>query len=157
MGVHSPIFDKIENIFGRFPKPSEMTGKEKIMSEKNDKKESQRTRKKRIFFRVDDEELKFIQARMNLLHIKNREAYLRKMAIDGQCIRYDYSDLENEIRKNNYLMSNAAKNINQIAKRINSTSDFYEADLLDLQEKVEAMMKQQVEICLLYTSDAADD
>ena len=64
------------------------------MSEKNDKKESQRTRKKRIFFRVDDEELKFIQARMNLLHIKNREAYLRKMAIDGQCIRYDYSDLE---------------------------------------------------------------
>ena len=85
------------------------------MSEKNDKKESQRTRKKRIFFRVDDEELKFIQARMNLLHIKNREAYLRKMAIDGQCIRYDYSDLENEIRKNNYLMSNAAKNINQQA------------------------------------------
>lgn len=106
------------------------------MSEKNDKKESQRTRKKRIFFRVDDEELKFIQARMNLLHIKNREAYLRKMAIDGQCIRYDYSDLENEIRKNNYLMSNAAKNINQIAKRINSTSDFTKQTCLIYRKKL---------------------
>lgn len=120
------------------------------MNEKNNKKENQRTRKKRLSFRVDDDELKFIQAKMKVMHIKNREAYLRKMAIDGQCIRYDYSDLEIEIRKNNYLMSNAAKNINQIAKRINSTSEFYEADLYDLQEKVEAMMKQQVEIMKLF-------
>ena len=75
------------------------------MSEKNDKKESQRTRKKRIFFRVDDEELKFIQARMNLLHIKNREAYLRKMAIDGQIIACQ-SPFFDDIERYSRLRSN---------------------------------------------------
>ena len=109
-----------------------------------------RKRNIQMKFWVTEEEKRLIDEKMAQLPTKRYEAYLRKMAIDGQCIRYDYSDLENEIRKNNYLMSNAAKNINQIAKRINSTSDFYEADLLDLQEKVEAMMKQQVEIMKLF-------
>lgn len=120
------------------------------MNEKNDKKEKQRIRKNRIFFRVDDDELKFIQAKMKVMRIKNREAYLRKMAIDGECIRYDYSDFESEIRRNNYLMSNAAKSVNQIAKRVNSMGNFYEADLRDLQNKIEILMKQQVEIMKLF-------
>ena len=120
------------------------------MNEKNDKKEKQRTRKNRIFFRVDDDELKFIQAKMKVLNIKNREAYLRKMAIDGECIRYDYSDFESEMRKNNYLINNAAKSVNQIAKRVNSTSNFYEADLQDLREKFEILRTQQIEIMKFF-------
>ena len=116
------------------------------MNEKNDKKEKQRTRKNRIFFRVDDDELKFIQAKMKVLNIKNREAYLRKMAIDGECIRYDYSDFESEMRKNNYLINNAAKSVNQIAKRVNSTSKFYGEDLQNLREKFEILRTQQIEI-----------
>ncbi len=111
---------------------------------------AERKRAIQLKFYVTEQERTLIAEKMKLLQTDNLGAYLRKMAIDGQCIRYDYSDLENEIRKNNYLMSNAAKNINQIAKRINSTSDFYEADLLDLQEKVETMMKQQIEIMKLF-------
>lgn len=120
------------------------------MNEKNDKKEKQRTRKNRIFFRVDDDELKFIQAKMKVLNIKNREAYLRKMAIDGECIRYDYSDFESEMRKNNYLINNAAKSVNQIAKRVNSTSNFYDEDLQDLREKFEILRTQQIEIMKFF-------
>ena len=120
------------------------------MNEKNDKKEKQRTRKNRIFFRVDDDELKFIQAKMKVLNIKNREAYLRKMAIDGECIRYDYSDFESEMRKNNYLINNAAKSVNQIAKRVNSTSNFYDEDLQDLREKFEIPRTQQIEIMKFF-------
>lgn len=120
------------------------------MNEKNDKKEKQRTRKNRIFFRVDDDELKFIQAKMKVLNIKNREAYLRKMAIDGECIRYDYSDFESEMRKNNYLINNAAKSVNQIAKRVNSTSEFYGEDLQDLREKFEILRTQQIEIMKFF-------
>lgn len=122
----------------------------KVMNEKNDKKEKQRTRKNRIFFRVDDDELKFIQAKMKVLNIKNREAYLRKMAIDGECIRYDYSDFESEMRKNNYLINNAAKSVNQIAKRVNSTSNFYDEDLQDLREKFEILRTQQIEIMKFF-------
>ena len=120
------------------------------MNEKNEKKEKQRTRKNRIFFRVDDDELKFIQAKMKVLNIKNREAYLRKMAIDGECIRYDYSDFEREMRKNNYLINNAAKSVNQIAKRVNSTRNFYDEDLQDLREKFEILRTQQIEIMKFF-------
>lgn len=74
------------------------------MSIEEDKRNQSRVRKNRIVFRVDDSELTFIQAKMKILNIKSREAYMRKMAIDGQCIRYDYSGFEAEIRKNNYLM-----------------------------------------------------
>lgn len=126
------------------------------MDNKNERKEQQRTRKNRIFFRVDDSELKFIQAKMKVLNIKNREAYLRKMAIDGQCIRYDYSGFESEMRKNNYLMSNAAKSINQIAKRVNSTNNFYNEDLQDLKNQVDFLMKIQVEIMEMFMKETEE-
>ncbi|MCM1529793.1 MAG: plasmid mobilization relaxosome protein MobC [Alistipes sp.] len=126
------------------------------MNDKNEIKEKQRVRKKRISFRVDEDELKFIQAKMKMLRIKNREAYLRKMAIDGQCIRYDYSEFESEIRKNNYLMSNAAKSINQIAKRVNSTGNFYGEDLQDLKNQVDLLQKKQVEIMKLFMKETEE-
>jgi len=126
------------------------------MDTKNELKEKQRIRKKRISFRVDEDELKFIQAKMKMLHIKNREAYLRKMAIDGQCIRYDYSEFESEIRKNNYLMSNAAKSINQIAKRVNSTGNFYDEDLQNLKNQVDFLQKKQVEIMKLFMKETEE-
>ncbi|MCM1008318.1 MAG: hypothetical protein NC485_10385 [Ruminococcus flavefaciens] len=126
------------------------------MDNKNEIKEKQRVRKNRLFFRVDDDELKFIQAKMKMLHIKKREAYLRKMAIDGQCVRYDYSEFESEIRKNNYLMSNAAKSINQIAKRVNSTGNFYGEDLQDLKNQVDFLQKKQVEIMKLFMKETEE-
>ena len=95
------------------------------MNPRDEKRNQNRTRKNRIVFCVDDAELKFIQAKMNVMHIKNRGAYLRKMAIDGKCIRYDYSEFATEIKKMNALISNATNNINQIAKRVNTTDNIY--------------------------------
>lgn len=127
------------------------------MSVEEDKRNQSRVRKNRIVFRVDDSELTFIQAKMKILNIKNREAYMRKMAIDGQCIRYDYSGFEAEIRKNNYLMSNAAKNINLIAKRVNSTGNFYSEDLKNLQEQVDFLMERQVKIMELFMKETEEN
>lgn len=127
------------------------------MSIEEDKRNQSRVRKNRIVFRVDDNELTFIQAKMKILNIKNREAYMRKMAIDGQCIRYDYSGFEAEIRKNNYLMSNAAKNINLIAKRVNSTGNFYSEDLKSLQEQVDFLMERQVKIMELFMKETEEN
>lgn len=127
------------------------------MSIEEDKRNQSRVRKNRIVFRVDDSELTFIQAKMKILNIKNREAYMRKMAIDGQCIRYDYSGFEAEIRKNNYLMSNAAKNINLIAKRVNSTGNFYSEDLKSIQEQVDFLMERQVKIMELFMKETEEN
>lgn len=126
------------------------------MNERDEKRNQNRKRKNRIVFYLDDSELKFIQAKMKVLSIKNREAYLRKMAIDGQCIRYDYSGFESEMRKNNYLMSNAAKSINQIAKRVNSTDNFYNEDLQDLKNQVDFLMKRQVEIMEMFMKETEE-
>lgn len=120
------------------------------MDEKNAKKENQRARKIRLSFRVDSDELKFIKAKMNVMHIKNREAYLRKMAIDGECIRYDYSEYAAEIRKNNYLLSNVSNNINQIARRVNSTGNVYDEDIKSMIEILDVIWEQQKKIMRLF-------
>lgn len=126
------------------------------MNNIDEKKNKNRTRKLQINFRVDEDELKFIQAKMKVMGIKNREAYLRKMAIDGQCVRYDCSGLESEIRKSNYFVSNAAKSLNQIAKRVNSTSNFYDEDFKDLKEQMEIIRETQVKIMKLFLRETED-
>ncbi len=126
------------------------------MNEKNGKKEKQRARKIRISFRVDSDELKFIQAKMNVMHIKNREAYLRKMAIDGQCIRYDYSEFSKEVRHSNLYLDNAARNINQIARRVNSTGNMYEEDMQELVRQLDVMWEQQRKIMRLFLKETEE-
>ena len=74
------------------------------------------------------------------------------MAIDGQCIRNDYSEFEREMRKNNYLTSNIAKSLNQIAKRINSTGNFYENEISELIERAEIFEKNQRELMKIFLS-----
>lgn len=49
------------------------------MNEKNNKKENQRTQKKRISFRVDDDELKFIQAKMKVISMLIVLCFFRKI------------------------------------------------------------------------------
>lgn len=126
------------------------------MKPKDEKRNQSRRRKNRIVFYVDDDELKFIQAKMKALHIKNREAYLRKMAIDGQCIRYDYSEFEKEIRRNNYLLSNLANNLNQIARRVNSTGNIYDEDFKDIHEVLETMWEEQKKILRLFMKETEE-
>ena len=126
------------------------------MNEKNGKKEKQRARKIRISFRVDSDELMFIQAKMNVMHIKNREAYLRKMAIDGQCIRYDYSEFSKEVRHSNFYLDNAARNINQIARRVNSTGNMYEEDMQELVRQLDVMWEQQRKIMRLFLKETEE-
>lgn len=89
-----------------------------------------RKRKQRIFFRVSEKELVLIAERMKLTGIQNREAYLRKMAIDGYILNLDLSDIQKMI----YLLGNAVNNLNQIAKRVNVSQNVYKDDINDLRE-----------------------
>jgi len=67
--------------------------------------------------------------------IKNRGAYLRKMALDGYIIRVDFSDVRELVR----LLRNATNNLNQVAKRANETRSIYSADIKDLQDNYEKL------------------
>ena len=71
-------------------------------------------------------------------NIRNREAYLRKMALDGYVVRLDLAD----VRKMVSLLTNATNNLNQIAKRANETRSVYQSDIADLQAHYEKLWEQ---------------
>ena len=67
---------------------------------------------------------------------------LLKMAADGEIIHLEIKGTQEMIR----LLSNATNNINQIAKRVNETGNFYTADLEDLREKYDGLWTHMKEM-----------
>jgi hypothetical protein len=93
-------------------------------------------------FRVDENELDLIKQKMECANIINKEAYYRKMVLDGYVVRIDFSDVREMIR----LLSNATGNINQIAKRVNTDGSIFASDIIDIQENYEQLWVQAKDI-----------
>ena len=94
-------------------------------------KDPKKKRDVRIEFVVSEQEAELIQEHMAELGITNLSAYLRKMAVDGYAVRVDMSDFKALVS----LLRICSNNLNQIAKRVNSTGNLYEEDVADLQER----------------------
>ena len=107
-----------------------------------EKKSVKRTRNIPIQFYVSEEEYDLIMRRMEYSEIKNRRAYLLKMAATGEILHLELRGTQEMIR----LLSNATNNINQIAKRVNETGNFYAADLEDLRERYDELWVHMKEI-----------
>ena len=89
---------------------------------------SGRKRTVQIKFYVTEEERDLIAEKMKLIPTRNMAAYLRKIAIDGYIIQVDHADIKAvtaEIQK-------IGVNINQIAKRVNSTGSVYQEDIEEI-------------------------
>lgn len=101
-----------------------------------------RKRDKPILFYVTQNEKDFIDKNASLMKTKNVSAYIRKMAIDGQVVIKDYSQLKKMTSEINKI----GVNINQISKRINSTSNIYEDDINEIKEKLQEIWQLQKSI-----------
>ena len=77
-----------------------------------------RKREVQLNFRVSPEELALIEQKMAQLGTKNREAYLRKMALDGYVVRLELSELKELVS----LMRYSSNNLNQLARRVQAAS-----------------------------------
>lgn len=77
------------------------------------------------------EEVEQLKQRMAEAGVRNRSAFIRKMALDGYIIKLDTSDIREMIS----LLRHSSNNLNQIAKKVNSTGTIYGADIADLQVK----------------------
>ena len=86
-----------------------------------------------IKFRVTEAERDLIHEKMSLLGTNNLAAYLRKISIDGYIINIDNSDLKAIAAE----MQKIGVNINQIARRVNTTSRIYEQDFEEIKRKVD--------------------
>lgn len=98
-----------------------------------------RTRNVQIKFWVTPEERKLIEQKMAQLPTKRIGAYMRKMAIDGYIIYTDLSEFK-EFQKE---LQAIGRNINQIAKRINSTGSAYDTDIAEIKERLDEIWRLQ--------------
>jgi len=94
-----------------------------------------RKRDVQLNFRVSPEELAMIEQKMAQLGTKNREAYLRKMALDGYVVRLELPELKELVS----LMRYSINNLNQLTRRVHETGRIYDADLKDISQRQEAL------------------
>jgi len=100
------------------------------------------TRKNNIHFMASDKERELIEKRMAQAGVKSLRAYLLKMAVEGEIVRVELEGVKEMVR----LLSNATNNINQIARRVNGTGNFYTADIEELRVRYEEIWGQVREI-----------
>ena len=94
-----------------------------------------RKRDVQLNFRVSPEELALIEQKMTQLGTSNREAYLRKMALDGYVVRLELPELKELVS----LMRYSSNNLNQLTRRVHETGRIYDADLEDISQRQEAL------------------
>ena len=94
-----------------------------------------RKRNLQLNFRVSPEELSQIEEKMQKFGTRNREAFLRKMALDGYVVKLDLPELEELIS----LLRYSSNNLNQLTRRVHETGRIYEADLEDISQRQEQL------------------
>ena len=81
------------------------------------------------------QEERTIAKKMEMIGTENFGAYARKMLIDGYIIVVDYTEQKKLAAEINKI----GVNINTVCRRINSTGRFYQDDIDELKEKMDAV------------------
>lgn len=101
-----------------------------------------RKREVQLNFRVPPQELAVIEEKMSQLGTKNREAYLRKMALNGYVVKLELPELKELVS----LMRYSSNNLNQLTRRVHETERVYDADLEDISRRQEQLWEGVREI-----------
>ena len=101
-----------------------------------------------VHFLASKEEVERIHQKMDELGVRSMGAYLRKMALDGYCINLDLQDVKEMVS----LLRRCSNNLNQYAKRANETGSIYEADINDLQVRLEEIWMDMKEVLVRLSS-----
>ena len=101
-----------------------------------------------VHFLASKEEVERIHQKMDELDIRSMGAYLRKMALDGYCINLALQDVKVLVS----LLRICSNNLNQYAKRANETGSIYEADINDLQVRLEEIWTDMKEVLVRLSS-----
>ena len=102
-----------------------------------------RKRPVRVKTYLTEEELKMVHKRMAQMGTTNREAYMRKMALDGYILRLEIPELNEYVA----LQRVYSRRFNEIAKRVNETGRIYPEDISEMKEMV-GKLKEQMDLVL---------
>ena len=101
-----------------------------------------KVRNREIHVLFTPEELSALHRKMEGIGVKNRSAFIRKMALDGYVVHLDTSDIREMI----HLLRQSSNNLNQMAKRANAIGSIYGADIAEMQLKQDEIWEAAKEI-----------
>ena len=101
-----------------------------------------------IILRISKADRARIRAKTEEVGVVNMSAYIRKMALDGYCVKLDLQDLKELIR----LLRICSNNLNQYAKKANETGSIYLADIRDLQVRLNDLWQAAKELLVRLAS-----
>ena len=105
-------------------------------------------RDKQMNVLVSESEMKRIRMKMEEVEISCLNAYIRKMALDGYCVKLDLQDVKEMVS----LLRRCSNNLNQYAKRANETNHIYAEDIEDLRVRLEEIWEVGKEILARLSS-----
>ena len=91
-----------------------------------------RKRTNPVQFYLDDDEQYILDEKFRLSGMKSKSAFLRKLILD-----YSY------LRNYNTELGRISSNLNQIAKRVNSTGNIYKEDINEVKELMNKVWRTQ--------------
>ena len=98
-----------------------------------------RTRKNELRIYLSDNEKYILDRKVELSKRKSVADYIRTLILFGFVYDVDYSYL----RQYNETLGKISGNLNQIAKRINSTGNVYEEDMAEVKTIMDQVLKKQ--------------
>ena len=113
-----------------------------------------RIRNERLEIKLTEEEKALFEEKRKLARCRNMSHFIRKCVLEKEIYQVDlepFRDLQG-------LLSNATNNINQIAKRVNSTGVIYKDDINDIKNEIEHFSKElwQIHSLLLNRTSGCD-
>ncbi|MDU1177809.1 MAG: plasmid mobilization relaxosome protein MobC, partial [Peptoniphilus harei] len=108
----------------------------------------------RIEIKLTKEEKEVFEKKMRLANCKTMSHFLRKCVLEKEIYVVDLEPFRNL----QWLLSNVTNNINQIAKRVNSTGIIYKEDINDMKKEIEHFSKElwQIHSLLLNRTSGGD-
>ena len=98
-----------------------------------------RKRTNPVQFYLDDDEQYILDEKFRVSGMKSKSAFLRKLILYGYVYDVDYSYLRNY----NTELGRISSNLNQIAKRVNSTENIYQEDIDEVKELMNEVWRTQ--------------
>ncbi|SDB50298.1 plasmid mobilization relaxosome protein MobC [Butyrivibrio sp. INlla16] len=98
-----------------------------------------RFRKNEVLLFLTDKELEVLNKKAKISGKSSRSAFLRDLIVHGLSYEVDYSYL----KEYNTILGRISQNINQIAKRLNSSGSVYADDIKEIQNDMETIWQSQ--------------
>lgn len=98
-----------------------------------------RKRQNELKIYLSDEEQSILNYKLQLSHMRNKSSFIRHLILYGCIYDINYGYL----REYHAALSHINNNLNQIAKRVNSTGNIYKTDIQELKELMNQVWQSQ--------------